>query len=72
MEKRRPFDEKKSKKNPISSKVKIGQEAIIAQGSFKGTIVKICSLPSNKRVDIFLSLLGSQRKISIPEENLIL
>ena len=64
--------EEKSKQNPIQSDIQIGQEAVISKGSFKGAIVKICSLPSNKRIDILLSFLGSKRKITIAEENLIL
>ncbi len=63
--------EKSSKDDPIALKIHIGQEATIAKGSFKGNIVKICSLPSKKRVDVLLSMLGSMRRISIPEKDLI-
>tara|TARA_B100001173_G_C15791392_1_gene463593 strand:+ start:57 stop:533 length:477 start_codon:yes stop_codon:yes gene_type:complete len=63
--------EKSSKTNPIALKIHIGQEVTIAKGSFKGNIVKICSLPSRKRVDVLLSMLGSMRRISIPEKDLI-
>jgi transcription antitermination factor NusG len=60
-----------SKKDPIASQIQIGQHAIIAKGSFKGSIIKICSLPSKKRVDVLLSFLGSTRKIAILEKDLI-
>lgn len=62
--------EKSSQLKPFISKIKIGQEAIIKVGSLKGSLVKICSLPSNKRVDILLYFLGSERKMSIPENQL--
>ena len=62
--------EKSSQQEPIVSNIKIGQEAQIKFGSFKGNLVKICSLPSNKRVDILLYFLGSKRKISIPQNHL--
>jgi transcription antitermination factor NusG len=60
-----------SKINPISTSIKIGQNAYIASGSLKGSIVKICSLPSKDRVDILLSFLGSVRRITIPEKDLV-
>ncbi len=64
--------ERSSKIQPIASKLRIGQEARIASGSFKGILVKICSLPAKKRVDVFLSLLGSVRKVNVPEKDLII
>jgi transcription antitermination factor NusG len=63
--------EKASKITPIASHLKIGQEAIISSGSLKGSIVKICSLPSKKRIEVFLTFLGSIRRITIPEKDLI-
>jgi transcription antitermination factor NusG len=60
-----------SKINPISTSIKIGQDAFIASGSFKGSIVKICSLHSKERVGILLSFLGSVRRITIPEKDLV-
>ena len=62
--------EKLSKKKPISSKAKIGQEAIILDGPFKGTLVKICSLPSKGRIEVFLTMLGYLRKVKILKEDL--
>ena len=50
--------------NPISTSIKIGQDAFIASGSFKGSIVKICSLPSKKELIsyyLFLVQLGKSR-----------
>ncbi len=63
--------EKKSHTNPVASKIKIGQDALIAKGSLKGSIVKICSLPSNERVEILLYFLGSLRRLSVSEKDLI-
>tara|TARA_B110000008_G_scaffold66118_1_gene66609 strand:+ start:169 stop:687 length:519 start_codon:yes stop_codon:yes gene_type:complete len=63
--------EEASKIDPVSSQIQIGQEAIIKEGSLKGSIVKICSLPSQERVNVFLDILGTLRKVNIPEKNLI-
>ena len=51
--------------NPVTTKICIGQEVFIANGPLKGTLVKISSLPYKKRVDIFLSILGSSRRVNI-------
>ena len=63
--------EKISKTDPIVSHIRIGQDAVIANGSLKGSIVKVCSLPSKERVGVLLSFLGSIRKVIIPEKDLI-
>ena len=63
--------EETSKIDPITSQIQIGQDVIIANGSFKGSMVKICSLPSKKRVGVLLSFLGSMRRVTIPEKDLI-
>lgn len=63
--------EKLSKNEPVLQKIEIGQEALIVKGSFKGTIVKICSLPHKKRVDVLMNLLGSSRKVSLTREDLL-
>jgi len=63
--------EDSSQSKPIISKIRIGQEAIVAKGIFKGMLVKVCSLPAKKRVDILLYFLGSRRKTSISEKDLI-
>jgi len=60
-----------SKIDPIGAHIQIGQEAIISKGSLKGSIVRISSLPSKKRVDVLLSFLGSMRRVSISEKDLI-
>lgn len=57
--------ESESKNNPISSKHIIGREVLIKGGSLKGNLVKICSLTAAKRVNVFIHLLGSKRKVSI-------
>lgn len=63
--------EKLSKLRPVSAEIKIGQEAIISKGPFRGTIVKICSLPSKDRVRVLLTILGSSRKINFLKKDLI-
>lgn len=60
--------EDSSKLNPKSLNFKIGQEAYISEGSFKGMIGKIASLTHKKRVDVFLFFLGTVRKINIEEK----
>tara|TARA_B100000925_G_scaffold291824_1_gene281729 strand:- start:14683 stop:15159 length:477 start_codon:yes stop_codon:yes gene_type:complete len=62
--------EKLSRKDPLVSDIKIGQEVNIKGGAFKGNIAKICTLPSNKRVGILLHILGSESRISIAEKDL--
>ena len=63
--------EKRSKINPVVSQIKIGQDVMIAKGSLTGIIAKVCSLPSKERVSILLSLLGSVRRVTISEKDLI-
>ena len=63
--------EERSKIDPVDSQLKIGQDVVIASGSFKGIIAKVCSLPSKERVDLLLSFLGSRRKVTIQEKDLI-
>ena len=63
--------EKSSKINPLSSQIQIGQDVCISRGSLKGSIVKICSLSSKKRVNVLLNFLGSIRMVSISEKDLI-
>ena len=64
--------EEASKKDPIVTKIKVGQEAVIRSGALEGSIVKICSLPSKKRVDILLTILGSKRRINISLKDITL
>ena len=64
--------EKLSQSKPIASKIKIGQEAVVKEGPFKGTLVKICSLPSKGRIEVLLSLLGNLRRVNILKEDLII
>ena len=52
-------------------KIEIGQEASIASGPLKGTMVKVCSLPSRKRIDVLLTFLGSLKKVNVSQKNLI-
>ncbi len=62
---------KLSKSNPKIEKIEIGQEAFIASGPLKGTMVKVCSLPSRKRIDVLLTFLGSLKKVNVSQKNLI-
>ena len=63
--------EEASKIIPVASQIQIGQNVVIAKGSLKGSIVKICSLPDKERVGVLLSFLGSIRRVTISEKNLI-
>jgi len=63
--------EEKSKIDPVASQIQIGQDVMITNGSLKGNIVKVCSLPSKKRVAVLLSLLGSVRRVTIPKKDII-
>ena len=63
--------EQASKIDPVASQIQIGQDVIIAKGSLTGSIVKVCSLPSKERVGVLLSFLGSVRRVSISEKDLI-
>ena len=62
---------KLSKSNPKVERIKIGQEALIASGPFRGTTVKINSLPSRKRINVLLTFLGSLKKVNVSQKNLI-
>ena len=64
--------EDESKNKPISTIYTMGQEVVIKEGSFKGNLVKICSLPAAKRIDILINILGSKRKVNIALEDLAL
>jgi len=63
--------EETSKIDPVASQIEIGQEAMISKGSLKGSMVKICSFPSKQRVGILLTFLGSVRRVTISENDLI-
>ena len=64
--------EETSKINPVALQIQVGQDVMIAKGSLKGIIAKVCSLPSKERVGVLLSFLGSLRRVTIPEKDLIL
>ena len=63
--------EETSKIDPVASQIQIGQDVMIAKGSLTGSIVKVCSLASKERVGVLLSFLGSVRRVTIPEKDLI-
>ena len=50
----------------------MGQEVVITEGRFKGNLVKICSLPAAKRINILIHVLGSKRKVNIALKDLSL
>ena len=54
--------EKESLTKPIVQKVFVGQEAVMSDGPFKGSIITIASLPEKERVNIFIDILGSKKK----------
>ena len=64
--------EEVSKIDPVASQIQIGQDVMIAKGSLTGSIVKVCSLASKERVGVLLSFLGSVRRVTIPEKDLVL
>ena len=64
--------EKLSNLKPITSRIKIGQEATVVDGPFKGNLVKICSLPSKDRIEVLLTFLGYLRRINILKEDLMI
>ena len=63
--------EETSKIDPVASHIRIGQDAVISKGSLKGSMVKICSLPSKERVGVLLTFLGSMRRVTIPIKDII-
>ena len=63
--------EEATKIDPVATQIKVGQEAIIKEGSLKGSIVKICSLPSKDRVEVLFNFLGSLRTVSVSKNNLV-
>jgi len=63
--------EEKSKIDPVASQIQIGQDVMIAKGSLTGSVVRVCSLPSKERVGVLLSFLGSVRRVTISEKDLI-
>ena len=63
--------EEASKINPVAPQIQIGKDALISEGSLKGSIVKICSLHSKKRIGVLLTFLGSIRKVTIQDKDLI-
>ena len=63
--------EETSKIDPVASQIQIGKDALISNGSLKGSMVKICSLPSKERVGVLLTFLGSMRRVTIPIKDII-
>jgi transcriptional antiterminator RfaH len=64
--------EKISKSSPIVLSLNIGQKVVIEKGSFMGSVVEICSLPKNNRIEILIYILGCNRKVNIAKKDLAL
>jgi transcription antitermination factor NusG len=64
--------EESSKINPVIPNIQVGQDIFIAEGFLKGTFAKICSLPTNERINVLLTFLGSMRTVTIPIKNIAL
>jgi transcriptional antiterminator RfaH len=62
--------EDSSKIDPVVPKLYIGEDVLISKGSLKGSIVKICSLPSRERVGVLLTFLGAIRKVTISTKDI--
>jgi len=56
--------QEKSFQNPVSPKIIIGQETVISDGPLKGLFVTIASMPIKNRVNVFIHMLGSKRRIT--------
>ena len=56
--------EKNSITDPIIQKIYIGQEGTMVEGPLKGSLISIASLPKNERINIFVHILGTKRKIN--------
>jgi len=56
--------EETSSLEPIVQKVFVGQEGAMIDGPFKGSLIKIASLPKKDRVNIFVHILGTNRRIT--------
>ena len=56
--------EKNSISNPIIQKIHIGQEGTMIKGPLMGSLISIASLPKNERINIFVHILGTKRKIN--------
>ena len=63
--------EETAKIDPVALQIQIGQDVMIAKGSLKGSIAKVSTLPSKERVGVLLHFLGSTRRVTIPEKDLI-
>lgn len=56
--------EKNSISDPIIQKIYIGQEGTMIEGPLRGSLISIASLPKNERINIFVHILGTKRKVS--------
>lgn len=55
--------EESSFTTPIIQKIYVGQEGTMSDGPFKGSLITIASLPKKNRVNIFVHILGTKRKV---------
>jgi transcription antitermination factor NusG len=56
--------EKNSISDPIIQKIYIGQEGTMIEGPLRGSLITIASLPKNERINIFVHILGTKRKVN--------
>ena len=56
--------EKNSISDPIIQKIYIGQEGTMIEGPLRGSLISIASLPKNERINIFVHILGTKRKVN--------
>jgi len=56
--------EKNSISKPIIQRIYVGQEGTMTEGPFKGSLITIASLPKNERINIFIHILGTKRKVN--------
>lgn len=57
---------------PLIQKIFVGQEATMSEGPLKGSLITIASLPKNDRVNVFVHILGTKRKIMTPLKEIII
>jgi len=58
--------EQLSFKHPILKKIFIGQEISLIKGPLRKSIATIVSMPKDRRIKIFINLLGNRRSLLVP------
>ena len=52
--------------HPILEKIFIGQEISLIKGPLRNSIATIASMPKDRRIKIFINLLGNRRSLLVP------